>query len=226
MPSIRRLLLVGLTGLSLGGSGCALFTDGICVTSYWTKETISEFRERVRDRDWAKEAWAEVRRTNPNACYSDDYAAGFEDGFASYVYRGGNCEPPPLPPKHYRKVSYQTPQGYRAIEDWFEGYRQGAGFAKDRGYRQWVTGPTAIAHPVVTVEPRALQFPEPAVAPPTPPPEPIAAPKDVPVVDPKPHARIINAMTKPEPAPEGPPPHARILGAQTKPEPPAPRPDA
>src|SRR5205807_2557372 len=74
--------------------------------------------------------------------HSEDYAQGFKDGYAEYLYRGGDGEPPLLPPKRYRHVRYQTPQGYMAAEDWFAGYRHGAAVAHHTGARRWITGPT------------------------------------------------------------------------------------
>jgi hypothetical protein len=223
MPSIRPLLAVGLAALSLSGGGCALISDSVSVTTYRAKEAVADCRESKRNSEWARQAWANVRGQNPQACYSKDYAAGFEDGFANYLYRGGNGEPPPLPPRHYRSVGYQTPQGYRAIEDWFAGYRHGAGVAKESGYRQWVTGPMAGN---VRDLPVVLPVGPETVVPEMPPAEPILAPKDAPADEPNAHARIlgVQAISDP-PEPSGPPPHARILGAQTKPEPPATRPD-
>ena len=138
MPSIRPLLMWGVAALSLSGSGCALLSDGASVTAYRVKESVADCRESARNRKWAEQAWANVGRANPDARFSAGYADGFEAGFTNYLYRGGNGDPPPLPPRQYRGVKYQTPQGYRAIEDWFEGYRHGTGTARESGKRRGV----------------------------------------------------------------------------------------
>jgi hypothetical protein len=101
--------------------------------------SLEEHAERKRNERWAEEAWQAVGRPA-----SEDYAAGFHNGFTDYLWHGGNGEPPPLPPPKYRALSYQTPEGYRAIEEWFAGYRHGAQVAHQQGYRDLVTGPSSL----------------------------------------------------------------------------------
>jgi hypothetical protein len=74
---------------------------------------------------------------------SKDYAEGFKDGFIDYLQFGGSGQPPYAPPKRYWGPNYRTPEGYRAIEDWFAGFRHGVTAAKESGYRPWVTLPSA-----------------------------------------------------------------------------------
>jgi hypothetical protein len=253
MPSLRQLLAMGVAALSLLGGGCTLLKDGACLTSYRIKEAVDDCAESVRNRKWAEQAWKNVRRSCPQVCYSDDYAEGFRDGFSEYLYRGGNGEPPPLPPKHYRCVSYQTPEGYKSIEEWFAGYRHGATAAREGGYRQYVTGPSAVrvpppigapvevgpvqeTLPPVDVGPAQETLPpvdvprEPSAAPPTLPP-----PSEIPPT----HARIIGIHTLPDPpaatgpVPDAlppldvspPPARARITGVHSIPDPPDARPE-
>jgi hypothetical protein len=141
MPSMRLFLALGLAGLSLASSGCAL-VDGVRVTTNRTKETVEDCFEWKRDLKWAEEAWLQNTRCDPDLRRSRDYGEGFREGYATYLYRDGNGEPPPLPPRHYRALKYQTPQGYKAIEDWFNGYRSGSSFARESGARELITGPT------------------------------------------------------------------------------------
>jgi hypothetical protein len=117
-----------------------------CVSSRMT-QCIDDFKERARNSRWAKTAWQDYVSADPEAHFSADYEAGFLDGFTDYLYRGGNGDPPPLPPKMYRRLRFQTPGGYRAIEEWFTGYRAGATVAQREGYRQLVTGPSALRVP-------------------------------------------------------------------------------
>ena len=144
---MRKRLWFVLIGLSLAGSGCSLVTDATCLTIYTVRQTTEDFGESVRNRKWAASAWEETKRADLHKTYSEDYASGFKDGFGHYLYQGGNGEPPPLPPAHYRRVRYQTPQGYKAIEDWFAGFRHGAAAARQGGYRYWITGPSALRGP-------------------------------------------------------------------------------
>jgi hypothetical protein len=101
-------------------------------------------REMKRNREWAEAAWQGVGCKNASGKRNDDYACGFKDGYAEYLFRGGDGEPPLVAPLKYRHIRYQTPEGYQAIEDWFAGYRHGAATARDSGARHWITGPSAL----------------------------------------------------------------------------------
>src|SRR5439155_20779353 len=92
----------------------------------------------------AEAAWQEITKANPDPSYSPDYVCGFKDGFADFLYAGGTGEPPPLPPRQYWKIKYETAEGHQAIEDWFAGFRHGASVAQTTGYRQWVTIPSSL----------------------------------------------------------------------------------
>jgi hypothetical protein len=186
---MRRAVALGLVALSLCGGGCTLVHDATCLTVYKMREAVRDCHEGVRDRAWADHAWAQVRRECPKGAYSHDYAQGFKDGYAHYLFRGGNGEPPPLPPRHYRALRYQTPEGYQAIEDWFAGFRHGAGVAQHSGHRRWITGPSSLAGaeipgPIPVVEPAAygpaLPPAEVIVPPPAGQPERLGAPRVVP----------------------------------------------
>jgi len=93
----------------------------------------------------AENAWEEVREANPDKEYSVDYARGFEAGYSSFLEKGGHGNPPPVPPSCYWLAEYKTPDGYRAIGDWFAGYQHGASVAQASGLRPYVTVPTSLA---------------------------------------------------------------------------------
>jgi hypothetical protein len=96
-------------------------------------------RTQRRDRQWAKAAWEAEMAANPELCSSVEYQRGFEDGFADYLYAGGTGEPPPVPPRRLWNLDYRTPEGHKAVEDWFAGFRQGARAVREAGYRDFVT---------------------------------------------------------------------------------------
>jgi hypothetical protein len=79
-----------------------------------------------------------------------DYARGFRAGYAEYLF-SGTTAPPPLAPAAYRTFGCQTPEGYRAMEEWFAGYNHGVAVAVASGYRRWITCPVSPPHspPVV-----------------------------------------------------------------------------
>jgi hypothetical protein len=94
-----------------------------------------------RIRRWAEEAYFHYQSGHLGDPCSSDFAYGFKEGFSDFLYRG-TCEPPYMVPRCYRSTSYRTPEGYRAIEDWFAGYRAGVAAGQEGGYRHWITGPT------------------------------------------------------------------------------------
>jgi hypothetical protein len=183
-------------GLCLfGGTGCTFVPNierNLIVepARYCTDQKL--FR---RSRKQAEAAWNEVVGQYPEAeGYSCDYRDGFLDGFADYLDFGGHGEPPNVPPPRYRRAKYATPEGYRAIEDWYAGFRHGAATAHASGLRQLVTLPVIIPpdpyatppNPTdpgadtqpVTSPPEGATLPNPRVMPPAPavPPGPAPAP--------------------------------------------------
>jgi hypothetical protein len=177
---MRPLFALVLFGLSSLSSGCALFVDASRNFAVSLARPVERARERHRNYRWAEQAWAETCAADGAEPRSPDYAAGFKDGFAEYLFRGGNGEPPLVASLCYRGARYQTPQGYQAIQDWFTGYRHGASVAKKSGAREWITGPSSLR--------AATPGPAPPVAP-APPPEgqPDQTAKPRPQVLPPPH---------------------------------------
>lgn len=97
------------------------------------KESLQVYHE------WAECAWIKEARACGRSIAHDDYALGFIDGFVQYVYAGGSTEPPPVPPRQFWNVEMRQPGGHVAAQQWFDGYRHGARFAQDHGYRERVT---------------------------------------------------------------------------------------
>ncbi len=183
----------------LGNSGCGLVANATHTVTSRVEDAVNEVREKHRNSIWAKQAWDNVCAGTPGQPFSEDHERGFKAGFVEYVTYGGTGAPPPLPPKKYHSLKYQTPQGYQAIEDWFAGYRLGVGAAKEGGYRDLVTGPSSLRaaaiHPVVL--PPVAELPRPA---------PVPASAPTPVVPAMPSASPPPASMPPAPTPELPPP--------------------
>src|SRR4051812_39607490 len=118
-----RLLVIA--AVVAGAPGCALL-GSIPLLGERICEHIDDYAERCRNRKWARMALA---RAEAGHALPPPYREGFLDGFAEYLYRGGSGEPPALPPAHFRALCYQNLAGYRAIEQWFTGYRDGAATA-------------------------------------------------------------------------------------------------
>lgn len=138
---MRKLFVLAFAGVCVCCQGCGLGLQATRVLTYRTTEVLEDHKERKRNREWAEETWNRIRPIVGDLACSQDYGDGFKDGFAEYLFQGGNCYAPSLPPLRYRKIKYQTPAGYRAIEMWYAGYQHGAAVADQHGFRRLVTGP-------------------------------------------------------------------------------------
>lgn len=143
---------IWLTILSLCGSGCATIADATHISAYQIRQSLDESQERQRNTRWAQEAWEGVRASQGGTTLSADYGRGFREGFADHLFRG-TTEPPPMAPRYYRSLCYQTPAGYRALEEWFAGFRHGVAEASAQGFRDLVTGPSSLRSSPAPVTP-------------------------------------------------------------------------
>jgi hypothetical protein len=167
----RNLVLcfIVLGGLDIG---CALPVDATRNLSYECSLSADQHAERRRFLQVAEQAWMMSGYASSGHPYSEDFISGFKDGFVDYLEAGGTGQPPTLPPRRYWKSRYETPDGYRAIEDWFAGFRGGAAAAHASGYRRLVVVPSAMTahgpaappmpppHGAGTTEPPLLQAPD------------------------------------------------------------------
>lgn len=146
------LLPLTLVVCSLCNSGCGLVSETHRVF-FLAKRTVSlepkRFQffhdaklTRLRNRALARQVWDEIVAECPEP-FSKHYEAGFISGFADYLYRGGRGDAPPVPPRSYWNMGYQSPDGKRAINDWYEGFRHGSQECKVRGYRELAVVPSS-----------------------------------------------------------------------------------
>jgi hypothetical protein len=85
----------------------------------------------------AAAAWQQTGTSAAARCSQpQDLQAGFMAGFTYYVKRGGDGEPPPVPPSSYWKESYRSAEGHAQVQAWFDGYRLGTRLAREGGYRE------------------------------------------------------------------------------------------
>src|SRR5581483_2008946 len=120
-PVMRPVVAVAMLGVCLLSQGCSLADIATHLVTGRIRQSLSDYQERKRDRQWAEDAWRDIQNAHPGA-FSEDYALGFKTGFADFLYNGGDGEPPALAPERYRTIHYQSLEGYRAAEDWFAGY--------------------------------------------------------------------------------------------------------
>jgi hypothetical protein len=111
-------------------------------------EGLNRWCACLRNRRTANAAWEQYsEQINPGQKYPDHYVRGFKQAVADYLEAGGTGALPPIPPRQYWGVWYQTPAGHQAVEQWFAGYSQGATMAQERGFRHWITVPSSLALP-------------------------------------------------------------------------------
>jgi hypothetical protein len=143
---MRRIFCCVVVGFCACCSGCEILELTVCNLGYeaWLEKECAV--TCVRNRKLAEQAWVESLCSHPTQVHSVDYDRGFKDGYASYLDANGHPLPPALPPKHYWSARYQTPEGHRAIDDWYLGYQHGAQAAQASGQRELITVPTP-GHP-------------------------------------------------------------------------------
>ncbi len=141
---MRSRVASWLIGFCLLATGCRTAENAICNLKQEVKLAGAEVHEHHRYRALAKAHWEQIEAESGRA-FSKDFETGFVDGFVDHLTFGGNNQAPSVPPKHYWATRYRTPEGHRAIEDWYAGFRLGVTTAQQSGYRQWITTPSGEA---------------------------------------------------------------------------------
>ena len=81
-----------------------------------------------RDMVWARRAY-NLRYGNCDRAYEEHFQNGFCEGYSD-VANGGDGYVPALPPSDYRSYEYQSTDGAKCVNSWFEGYPAGVKAAK------------------------------------------------------------------------------------------------
>lgn len=127
----RSLIWMNLAAMS----GCQFYCYGVNNIAYEIHRCLDDKKSAKSVEKMAADAWKEFCSKNTQETFSRDYEAGFISGFTYSVWRGGNGEPPAVPPGGYWKEQFRTPDGQARVQNWFNGYRQGAQTALISGYR-------------------------------------------------------------------------------------------
>jgi len=169
---MRVKMVLCLVALCFASQGCAPLWQAARTSVLqplinfqgWT-----EVLEIHRNRELAEAAWRDFVSKHPAPGYSKDFESGFKNGFADYLYSGGTGAPPPVPPRRYWNFKYETPEGHKAIQDWFAGFRAGAESAQESGYRKLVLIPASTCLPSTTTQTQPSSSSSPSATPSTPP---------------------------------------------------------
>jgi hypothetical protein len=140
------LRMIGLLLVSLASCGCSLYenfarTSIVEPLQFCTPK--QKYKSKLSNRALAEAVWQEVVLSDPGP-YTPDYADGFQDGFADFLFAGGNGLPPPVPPRRYWKLEYQHPPGRQAVLDWYAGFRHGTLVAQESGQRLTIIVPSSL----------------------------------------------------------------------------------
>jgi hypothetical protein len=125
----------------------------------------------------AREAWQAVHSEYPRKMFTPEFRDGFIEGYSDYLDRGGDAQPPAVPPLRYtQNKKYFTPEGHALLRDYFLGFKYGTDIAVATGQRQFLTVPVLIPDTDATELPSISNAtPEPLPAPP----QPLPAPRTV-----------------------------------------------
>lgn len=202
-------------------AGCAAPLLGGCLGVYHPHEdhlaehtvahSQAEVSREIHRR--AREAWQTVRAEFPRKMFTAEFRDGFLDGYSDYLDRGGEAQPPAVPPLRYtQNKKYFTPEGHALVRDYFLGFQYGTEVAIATGARQYFTVPVLIPE---QASPPHLLDPLPPAAPANPIPQSDAPVKPKPVANPMPPVK-----PAPLPGPE-PLPIPKQMSRRPVPKPPA-----
>src|SRR5579871_3744226 len=138
---MRAMMMLYLVGIGLACQGCAPLWQSArtsIVQPLIYHRVATDYQECKRNRELADQAWGSYFGKHPDLEYSKDFECGFKEGFADFLYSGGTGAPPPVPPRCYWNFRFETPEGHRAAQNWFAGWRAGAESARESGYRKLV----------------------------------------------------------------------------------------
>lgn len=121
----RNAIPLGLSALaavSLAQSGCSSSFRNLA--NELNNNLLVEYRDAV----WSRRAY-NLRYGNCDRPFSNHYRDGFCAGYMD-VCNGGDGYVPALPPPEYRGLEYQSAEGAKCVNTWFEGYPSGVAAAK------------------------------------------------------------------------------------------------
>ena len=142
----KRVVWLGCLAPVLGGCHSAYHPPHDLVADAHVAHSESQIERHIHRN--AREAWLAVRCQYPGRAFTAEFADGFVDGYTDYLDRGGDGQPPAVPPPRYtRHPKYFTPEGHALIQDYFLGFKYGTDVAVATGQRQYLTVPVLIPEP-------------------------------------------------------------------------------
>jgi hypothetical protein len=128
---MNRNLVVLLIVFALFNAGCGMCVYTVRNISNEISTCKNDLSDDIHYHRLAKSAWRTYQEANSTHQCSDDFAAGFQDGYVGCLEAGGKSIPPTFPPRDYTRRHWDPP----SVEDWHAGYSSGVLMA------QMSTGP-------------------------------------------------------------------------------------
>jgi hypothetical protein len=120
------------TGIQLLLTGIAILTLCQSVGCSGTRAFFRDINEATmltyRDVVWSRRAY-NLRYANCDRQYADHFQNGFQAGYVA-ISTGGDGYVPALPPQDYRAYEFQSADGAKCVNSWFEGYPAGVAAAR------------------------------------------------------------------------------------------------
>ncbi len=144
--SFRRIVALGCLGLLVSTSGgCTLFTGAVQLLT--RHDACDEFMIGYRNSALAAKAWHREKVHFRNHPFLDNVRDGFIAGYIDVAEGGSGCVPAVCPPEYWG-WRYQSADGQRACNAWFEGFPIGAKAAEEDGVGHWsYIRPAGVANP-------------------------------------------------------------------------------
>ncbi len=111
-------------------SGCTLVHNAHRALSF--NDSWNEAVVVMRNRNWSTKAWHKRKHHFCNERHSQDFCAGFRQGYED-VAGGSNGCTPACAPRAYWSWEFQSAEGQARTAAWFAGYPQGARAAEEEG---------------------------------------------------------------------------------------------
>jgi hypothetical protein len=140
----RLLLLAAAVCVGVPTSGCTMIR-GIG-KAFNQHEALDEFMVGYRNNAWSARAWLCRKHRFRNHQELADFEAGFRQGYEDIAAGGSGCVPA-VCPKAYWGWQYQSADGQRRMNAWFEGYPLGVQAAEEDGIGHWGSVATSFAAP-------------------------------------------------------------------------------
>ena len=146
--------------------GCLAPVMGGCLSVYHPhRDHFAEHGVSMNEREVTREihrkahsAWQSVRCEFPRKVFTAEFRDGFIAGYSDYLDRGGDGQPPAVPPLRYtQNKKYFSPEGHALMRDFLLGFQYGTEVAVATGQRHYLTVPVLIpdgaTQPVTIADP-------------------------------------------------------------------------